>query len=287
VTHDDLEALSGALVPYGQTCPRYPIERGIPVLIPQDEGLPKQERRIISAFSTRSATYFTDNYAGAIPERARRYRLVEDFAQTVVEPNMLVGDIGAGPAVFAELVERLDGRYVAVDLSVANLLEGRRRVPSINAVVASVNALPFRDAVFDFVVATGCLEYVRAQQQAIHELVRVTKPGGYLVVSFANALNPRRWWEEAVVHRLRRIARTAMGHEDVYSRRLTRPATALSDVTQAGGEIRDVCPVEDAVLGNSSALPFMRPRSTDRNRRGSRADWRAAEFLVVAQRVSA
>jgi len=254
-------------------------------LIRQDEGFPEQEQRIIRAFATRSATYFPDNYTGTISERARRYRLVEDFARAVVQPGMRVGDIGAGPAVFAALVEGLDARYIAVDLSLANLLEGRKRVHRLNAVVASVNALPFRDAVFDLVVATGCLEYVLDRQHAINELLRVTKPGGYVVVSFANALNPRRWWEEAVVHRVRRVAKTLMRHEDVYLRRLTLPSTALSDVTQAGGAIRQVCPVGHVVIGNSSALPFMRWRSADRSRRGP--DWRAAEFLVIAQRVGA
>jgi SAM-dependent methyltransferase len=198
---------------------------------------------------------------------------------------MLVADIGAGPGVFAELVGGLDARYVAVDLSIDNLLAAQKRVPGLHAVVATATSLPLRDAVFDLVLATGCLEYIEGQQLAIDELLRVTKHGGYVVASFANALSPRRWWDEGVVHPLRRVVKRRMGKDDVYVRRLTRPARAIQRVRRGGGEIRDVSYLGQGLVGYPlSALPYVRRRAVDPDRAGPRLAKLAAEFVIVAQR---
>jgi SAM-dependent methyltransferase len=47
---------------------------------------------------------------------------------------------------------------------------------------ASSAALPYRDAAFDTVVAVSTLEFVSDVATAVGELVRVTKPGGRLVI---------------------------------------------------------------------------------------------------------
>ena len=261
---------------------------GIPLLFLERGTVPEQERQIVRAFTTRSVSYYSDNYSAPTSERAARYRLVERIARSIVEPGMLVADIGAGPGVFAELVGGLDAGYVAVDLSIDNLLAAQKRVPGLHAVAATATSLPLRDALFDLVLATGCLEYIEGQQLAIDELLRVAKPGGYVVVSFANALSPRRWWDEGVVHPLRRVVKRCMGKDDIYVRRLTRPAGAIHGVRRAGGEIRSICYLGQGLVGYPlSTFPYVRRRTVDAERPpGPRLAKLAAEFVIVARRAA-
>jgi ubiquinone/menaquinone biosynthesis C-methylase UbiE len=286
-THGKLAAVGSELVPEGRTEPRYRVVHGIPLLILEGGVVPEQDRQIVRAFATRSASYYLDNYSAGTTERAARYRLVERIARSIVEPGMLVADIGAGPGVFAELVGRLDARYLAVDLSIDNLLVAQDRVPGLQGVVATATSLPLRDALFDLVLATGCLEYIEAQQLAIDELLRITRHGGYVVASFANALSPRRWWDEGVAHPVRRAVKRSMGEEDIYVRRLTRPAAAVDGVRQAGGEIRNVFYLGQGLVGYPlSTLSGLRRRTIDVERKAPRLGKLAAEVVIVAQRAA-
>jgi ubiquinone/menaquinone biosynthesis C-methylase UbiE len=284
-THRRLVAHGLELVPEGRTRPTYRLVHGIPLLIPERGSLSEQERQIVRAFATRSVSYYSDNYSAPTSERAARYRLVEHITRPIVEHGMLIADVGAGPGVFAELMGGLGARYVAVDLSIDNLLAAQRRIPEVEAVVATATSLPFRDAVFDVVLATGCLEYIEGQQTVIEELMRVTKPGGYVIVSFANALSPRRWWDERFAHPVLRLIKRFVGNEDTYVRRLTRPESAIEWVRRACGEVRDVSYIGQGVVGYPlSALPYV--RGTVEGRGQPRLVKLAAEFVILAQRAA-
>jgi len=47
---------------------------------------------------------------------------------------------------------------------------------------ASAGALPYRDASFDSVIVVSALEFVPDVEAAVREIVRVTRPGGRIVV---------------------------------------------------------------------------------------------------------
>lgn len=51
-------------------------------------------------------------------------------------------------------------------------------------------SLPFRDGEFDKVLCTGVLMHITDYATAVHELIRVLRPGGRLVCSINNALSP-------------------------------------------------------------------------------------------------
>ncbi|MEQ8193095.1 MAG: class I SAM-dependent methyltransferase, partial [Rhodospirillales bacterium] len=46
-----------------------------------------------------------------------------------------------------------------------------------------VSNLPFDDCSFDFVLATDIIEHVENDKQALAEIYRVMKPGGYAIIS--------------------------------------------------------------------------------------------------------
>jgi SAM-dependent methyltransferase len=64
-----------------------------------------------------------------------------------------------------------------------------------NSVQADVHHLPFRDASFDLVLSQATLEHVHTPQQAVNEMVRVTRPGGllYIEVAFMQPLHQEPW----------------------------------------------------------------------------------------------
>jgi len=104
-------------------------------------------------------------------------------------PGAAVLDVGCGPGtdVF-DMVELVGptGRLVGLDASEVMLAEARRRtrdfqVP-ITFEVGQVQALPFEDGTFDVCRAERLLEHVPDASQALAEMVRVTRPGGRIVV---------------------------------------------------------------------------------------------------------
>jgi SAM-dependent methyltransferase len=68
-----------------------------------------------------------------------------------------------------------------VDISSAALKKLRGR--GADVVLGEVTALPFVDATFDLVCALDIVEHVDDDERALHELVRVAKPGATLLIS--------------------------------------------------------------------------------------------------------
>jgi ubiquinone/menaquinone biosynthesis C-methylase UbiE len=101
-------------------------------------------------------------------------------------------DVGCGPGRFTIELAHLGARVVAADLSPRQLELHRRYVAEAGAedavearVVADVVALPFGDDEFDATVSYGgALSYVLDRApDATAELIRVTRPGGHVLVS--------------------------------------------------------------------------------------------------------
>jgi SAM-dependent methyltransferase len=84
---------------------------------------------------------------------------------------------------------------VAGDFSPGMIAEGRRRhghVPNVTFVEADAMALPFADGEFDVVTISFGLRNVNDPKKALAEMLRVTAPGGMLLVcEFSHPQNPR------------------------------------------------------------------------------------------------
>lgn len=84
----------------------------------------------------------------------------------------LVLDVGAGTQKYRGLIEGRARRYLTLDAFAADV-----------DVRGDVHALPCRDQAFDTVVCHQLLEHLPRPWQAVREMARVLKPGGYLLVS--------------------------------------------------------------------------------------------------------
>ena len=92
-------------------------------------------------------------------------------------------DVGAGTGEEAlALASRFAVDVVGIDVSSAMVAEARRRGLR-DAVVASAEALPFDDASFDGCWADRVFQHLADPEAALGEMVRITRPGGRVVVA--------------------------------------------------------------------------------------------------------
>jgi ubiquinone/menaquinone biosynthesis C-methylase UbiE len=107
-----------------------------------------------------------------------------------LSPDDTVLDLGCGHgAAFPRLAARVGagGRIVGLDASRALIDEAQRRLGGgalpIELHVGDAHALPFGGSTFDAARADRVFLFVRDPQAAFDELVRVTRPGGRVVVN--------------------------------------------------------------------------------------------------------
>ncbi|HUR51985.1 MAG TPA: demethylmenaquinone methyltransferase [Mycobacteriales bacterium] len=97
-----------------------------------------------------------------------------------LEPGELVLDLAAGTATSAAALARTGATVVGCDFSLGMLREGRGK--GVALVAGDGLALPFADGTFDAVTISFGLRNVQDTDRALRELLRVTRPGGRLVV---------------------------------------------------------------------------------------------------------
>ena len=97
-----------------------------------------------------------------------------------LQPGERVLDLAAGTATSAAALARSGATVVGCDFSLGMLREGRGK--GVPLVAGDALQLPFADAAFDAVTISFGLRNVADTSQALRELLRVTRPGGRLLV---------------------------------------------------------------------------------------------------------
>lgn len=124
--------------------------------------------------------------------------LAQDSIELLQDVTTLGGrtvlDVGAGPEQFAVAFRAAGARYVPVDhdATVSSVRHG--------GVVATAAALPFADCSIDVVFSSNVWEHVPEPEAVADELVRVTRPGGTVFLSYTNWLSPWGGHETAPWH---------------------------------------------------------------------------------------
>ena len=101
------------------------------------------------------------------------------------KPGQRILDLAAGTGASSVALARSGADIVAGDFSAGMIAEGRRRhghVPNVTFAEADAMDLPFTDGEFDAVTISFGLRNVNDPKKALAEMLRVTAPGGKLVV---------------------------------------------------------------------------------------------------------
>jgi arabinofuranan 3-O-arabinosyltransferase len=125
-------------------------------------------------------------------------------------------DVGGGPGYFATGFRRAGAAYVGVDPAVGDFAAAGAAVRGM--VRGSGTALPIRSGAVDVCYSSNVLEHVDAAEAMLDEMVRVTRPGGTVFVSFTPWLSPWGGHETSPWHllggdRARRRYRRRTGRE--------------------------------------------------------------------------
>lgn len=102
-------------------------------------------------------------------------------------------DVGCGTGVLAGRLAAAGYAMTGVDPSAGMLDVLRRRTGDVEAVEASGTALPFADGRFDLVLTVATLHHIADPgdvRRTLGEMVRVTRPGGRILVWDHNPRNP-------------------------------------------------------------------------------------------------
>ncbi|MGB3955084.1 MAG: demethylmenaquinone methyltransferase [Brooklawnia sp.] len=138
-----------------------------------------------------------DEVASMFDRVARRYDLMNDvmtFGQVRLwrravlaaidpKPGELVLDLAAGTGTSSEPIARAGAVPFATDMSIGMLTEGLRRYPHLSFIAGDGLRLPFRDDAFDAVTISYGLRNVHDTRAGLAEMLRVTRPGGRIVVA--------------------------------------------------------------------------------------------------------
>jgi SAM-dependent methyltransferase len=97
-------------------------------------------------------------------------------------------DVGGGPGYFADAFRGAGALYAGVDPDVGELTA--RGKAGTNAVRASGLCLPFAGGSFDLTYSSNVLEHVPDPEAMAREMLRVTRAGGSVVISWTPWLSP-------------------------------------------------------------------------------------------------
>jgi ubiquinone/menaquinone biosynthesis C-methylase UbiE/uncharacterized protein YbaR (Trm112 family) len=108
-------------------------------------------------------------------------------AETLAGVSGPVLDVACGPATYSRRIASSDRSVYGIDISQGMLRQGmtnvaREGIIDIHLARASVDELPFEDAVFDGVICSGSLHLFPDTVRSLREIARTMKPGAPLSV---------------------------------------------------------------------------------------------------------
>lgn len=107
----------------------------------------------------------------------------EELRQRLTDTPLLL-DVGCGDGYLLGLLKKNtpEVKSVGLDIALSRLKLARTRTES-PYIAGNAEVLPFKDGVFDIVISTENLEHLISVENAVGEIIRVTRPGGLMLVT--------------------------------------------------------------------------------------------------------
>lgn len=143
-------------------------------------GLDKQPHEVASMFDSIASRYDLTNDVLSMGQD-RRWRRAT-LRAVDAWPGDRVLDLAAGTGTSSEPFDAAGVHVVPCDFSVGMLTVGKARRPDLPFLAGDAMRLPFADGSFDAVTMSFGLRNVADPDLALREMLRVTRPGGRLVI---------------------------------------------------------------------------------------------------------
>jgi 2-polyprenyl-3-methyl-5-hydroxy-6-metoxy-1,4-benzoquinol methylase len=149
----------------------------------------------MSQADTKNKMYFYESFASEFDSKMNMYDtnkrieiIYNDFLGNEDLKNKKVLDAGCGTGWFSKAAAERGAAVTSMDLGENLLAEVAKKCKS-ERVVGSILEIPFPENTFDFVVTSEVIEHTPDPYKALHEIYRVLKPGGTMVLS-----TPNKFW---------------------------------------------------------------------------------------------
>ncbi len=167
-------------------------------MLTEQAGLVEQLKALLEEYYTR---YYRDmlglpdwrsKVAGRLAEEDVEAARIQAVAGIIGRPlaGLRILNLGCGTGGFNVAAERAGGETWGIDANpqAIRICQLRRRLGAGGRyAVARAEELPFPDGVFDLVYCLSTLEHVGGVDQAIRQMVRVTRPGGIVMLYAPNS----------------------------------------------------------------------------------------------------
>ena len=180
--------------------------------------LDKQPRAVARMFDDVAARYDLTNDVLSMGQD-RLWRVATRRA-VAAQPGERVLDLAAGTGTSSEAFAAAGADVVPCDFSTGMVAVGKSRRPELAFVAGDAMRLPFADASFDAVTISFGLRNVVDPQAGLQEMLRVTRPGGRLVVCEFSAPTWAPWrtvYQAYLGGVLPRVARLVSSNAEAYA----------------------------------------------------------------------
>jgi len=179
--------------------------------------LDKKPHEIAAMFDNVAPRYDLTNDVLSLGQDRRWRRALEHAVEARVGERVL--DLAAGTGTSSEAFADAGVSVVPCDFSLGMLRVGKRRRPDLPFIAGDALNLPFADASFDAVTVSFGLRNLNDIEAGLGEMLRVTRPGGRLVVcefSHPTWTPFRTVYVEYLMRALPTLARRVSSSPDAY-----------------------------------------------------------------------
>jgi demethylmenaquinone methyltransferase/2-methoxy-6-polyprenyl-1,4-benzoquinol methylase len=179
--------------------------------------LDKQPFDVAQMFDDVASRYDITNDVLSLGQDRRWRKAVVDAVQPLAGERIL--DLAAGTGTSSAPLSELGAFVVPCDFSQGMLAVGKQRRPDLAFVAGDGLRLPFADGSFDAVTISFGLRNLHDTQAGLAELLRVTRPGGRLVVCEFSQPTWRPFrtvYSEYLMRALPAVARAVSSNPDAY-----------------------------------------------------------------------
>lgn len=134
-------------------------------------------------YHNEKAEYYLVKYGNA-----KQHQIPEEiflFHYLPRDKKFLIVDIGCGPSIsISRTLKKFETlpTYIGIDISERLINIARKNLPSGYFIIADGSELPLKTSVADYIVSLGSLHHIPDLENTITSLLRILKPGGYLLL---------------------------------------------------------------------------------------------------------